>query len=149
MNCWGWATWSDRWKHYERDPENLIRKFTKDEINRFNLGGAYNFWGQAKANANGSLKTWAIFWYATIFKNRGLCLNPTQSLVQNIGHDGSGTNCGQSNKLSTKLARTVPHIHIQNIKENQKVLYTIIHYYKLIKTSFLSRCVGRLKRIFK
>ena len=38
MNCWGWATWANRWKYYEKDVDKLIASFTKRDIKRFNLG---------------------------------------------------------------------------------------------------------------
>ena len=88
MNCWGWATWSDRWQYFEKNPKKLIKTFSKKDIKRFNLDGYYNAWSQVKENYKGKINTWAIFWYAIIFEHNGLCLNPTQSFVQNIGHDG-------------------------------------------------------------
>lgn len=94
MNCWGWGTWADRWKQYSRDPLVLKETFSKEDIKRFNLDGVHNFWEQVTGNAEGRITTWAIFWYSTIFQKAGLCLNATRSLVQNIGHDGSGTHCG-------------------------------------------------------
>ena len=27
MNCWGWATWRDRWVYFERDHDLLIQRF--------------------------------------------------------------------------------------------------------------------------
>ena len=24
MNCWGWGTWLDRWKHFEKKPKKLL-----------------------------------------------------------------------------------------------------------------------------
>ena len=105
MHCWGWATWNDRWNFFERDPEDLYGKFSEEEIWRFNLDGSYNYWKQVEDNLSGALKTWAIFWYAAIFKKKGFCLHPTKSLVENIGLDGSGTNC-----LKTKRLKTVPSL---------------------------------------
>ena len=26
MNCWGWATWYDRWKKFEKNPFKFIKK---------------------------------------------------------------------------------------------------------------------------
>ena len=69
MNCWGSATGADRWKYYKKDVDETIRKFNKKDICRFNLDGVENFWEQVLSNIN----TWAIFWYATVFKNNGLC----------------------------------------------------------------------------
>ncbi len=91
MSCWGWASWADRWSHFERDPEELISHFTDADIHRFNLDGAQDFWGQVLANQRGEMRTWAVFWYATIFRNNGLCLSPHFSYAENIGFDGSGT----------------------------------------------------------
>jgi hypothetical protein len=149
MNCWGWATWADRWQYYERDPVKLVREFSKDDIKRFNLDGAHNFWSQVKGNVAGRIRTWAIFWYASIFKNDGLCLNPSQSLVQNIGHDGSGSHCGKTNSKYTPFATSPPLIEAISINENQKVLKQITHYYKSIKPSFLRRVLGKIKRLVK
>lgn len=93
MNCWAWATWKDRWAHYEKSPKSLKLEFSKRDIKRFNLDGSHNFWKQVESNINGKINTWAVFWYATIFRNGGLCLNPTKSFAKNIGNDGSGVNC--------------------------------------------------------
>ena len=54
MNCWGWATWSDRWSYYEKDTDKVINEFTKEDINRFNLDGAENFFSQVTTNKKGN-----------------------------------------------------------------------------------------------
>ena len=52
-----------------------------------------NFHEQLENNINGSIKTWAIKWYTSIFLANGLCLYPHLSLTKNIGLDGSGVHC--------------------------------------------------------
>lgn len=94
MNCWGWATWSDRWAQFDRDPERIDREWDADMKRRFNLDGAHDFYAQITGNLEGRIRTWAIFWYATIFENNGVCLSPTQPFLRNIGLDGSGENSG-------------------------------------------------------
>ena len=27
-SCWGWATWEDRWKYFEKDVDKLINQFS-------------------------------------------------------------------------------------------------------------------------
>ena len=90
MNCWGWGTWKDRWKYFENDSEKLINEFTEQDIKKFNLDDTESFWSQILDNHSGRINTWATFWYATVFKNKGLCMNPFYSYVKNIGLDGSG-----------------------------------------------------------
>ncbi len=91
MSCWGWGSWADRWSNFRRDPAVLIDQFLDEDIRRFNLDGAHDFWSQVLGNERGELKTWAVFWYATIFQNEGLCLSPHFSYAKNIGFDGSGS----------------------------------------------------------
>ncbi|WMW65044.1 DapH/DapD/GlmU-related protein [Nitratidesulfovibrio liaohensis] len=93
-SCWGWGTWARAWKHFHRNSTEIIQHFSPQDIHRFNLDGSVDYWSQFLANHNGQLKTWAVYWYACVFLKGGLCLHPRTSLVNNIGHDGSGTNCG-------------------------------------------------------
>lgn len=92
--CWGWATWKDAWALFEREPKKLIQEFTKDDIYHFNLEGTVDVWQQVIANEAGQLYTWAVFWYAAIFRNKGLTLTPRTSLTLNVGMDGTGEHCG-------------------------------------------------------
>ena len=95
MNCWGWASWADRWRHFERDPKRLLRKWNGKTRRSFNLDGTEDFLEQVELNAAGRLRSWAVFWYATIFEHGGLCLSPTRAYVQNVGLDGTGENCSR------------------------------------------------------
>ncbi|MGB0238020.1 MAG: sugar transferase [Cycloclasticus sp.] len=119
MNCWGWATWSDKWAHYEKDVDKVINEFSSEDKKAFNLDGVEDFFKQVYLNQKGELNTWAIFWYASIFKNNGLCLNPVRTLVDNVGHDGSGVHCtakkGYVDSLNNQDAFNVK---IQQIEEN-------------------------------
>ncbi|WP_418181137.1 glycosyltransferase [Aliarcobacter lanthieri] len=131
MNCWGWATWKDRWNNYEKNPSKLISTFTQKDIYEFNLDNATNFWEQVIKNNNKQMNTWAIFWYATIFKNHGLCLNPTQSFVENIGFDGTGTNTGYRNNYSNNLYRQNYELRFENnLIENRTATDRIKLFYR-------------------
>lgn len=107
MECWGWATWADRWRHFERNPEQLVRRWGRQRRRAFNLGGAYDYWFDVRRNAWGVVRTWAVFWYATIFEHDGLCVSPPRSLTSNIGIDGSGENSGSRDIFSATLAGDV------------------------------------------
>ena len=96
MNCWGWATWADRWSYFEKDSHKLISCFDEKMINDFDIDGCGGFWSQVLANASNKIDTWAIFWYATIFMKKGLCVNPYFSYAKNIGFDGSGVHCDEN-----------------------------------------------------
>ena len=147
MNCWGWATWSDRWQYFEKDVSKTIKKFSFKEVYQFNLDGYENFWAQVKDNRKGIIDTWAIFWYVTIFKNNGLCLNPLVSFVRNIGRDGSGTHCGKKN--DNLILNNKQNIYFTRVnREDKKTIDTIKKYYKANKKLFLFRIVNKISRTF-
>ncbi len=132
MNCWGWATWEDRWVYFNKEPNKIANNFTQNDIYRFNLDGYHPFWTQIIENINKEKNTWAIFWYATIFKNNGLCVNPEKSFVRNIGHDGSGIHCSKTNVYKIKtLNRFSNKFHFETtIKENKTNLKKVKLFYK-------------------
>lgn len=151
MNCWGWATWSDRWQFFEKNPMKIIKNWTQEDIIKFNLNGAYNFWSQIELNQKGIINTWAIFWYATIFQSNGLCLNPTQSLVNNIGLDGSGENCIKNqfikNNTSNKITRQIDFP--KQIIKNQIAEDRIREYLISLKPSLVKRLIRKCVSIIK
>lgn len=92
MSCWGWGTWKSSWDKYEADSQVLLEKLLVErQLENFNLGGSIKFHNYLKGNLNGTHNSWAIKWFSSIYFSGGLCLSPRQSLVQNIGFDGSGT----------------------------------------------------------
>ena len=146
MNCWGWATWSDKWEYFEKDVNKTINSFSKHDIKRFNLDGFENFWGQVVANKEGKINTWAIFWYATIFKQNGLCLNPSQTFVENIGHDGSGIHCGENCTFSSSLSLNNNVNFHRMIEENSIAVERIQMFYQSQKKSLMVRIINKLAR---
>ncbi len=97
MDCWGWATWADRWQYFKKDALYYKAIFTEKMKWDLNIEGVEpGMWIQVENNIDGKINTWAIFWYITIYLNKGLCLAPTKSLVKNIGFDNTGVHCGDN-----------------------------------------------------
>jgi hypothetical protein len=157
MNCWGWATWQDRWQYFEKDADLLMNEFTEQMIQEFDINGSGLFWSQIVANAQNKINTWAIFWYATIFKNGGLCVNPYFSYAANIGFDGSGVHCGADERRMVKqslnhdgkfIGKTeiVEDLEAFNIMRKAYMPKKGIRYYALkLVTIFVSK--ERLKKL--
>ncbi len=118
MNCWGWATWSKKWKFYEKNSTKLINEFSEEDIYRFNFDGTCDFWSQVLSNEMNNSNTWAIFWYATIFKHSGLCLNPIQTFVDNIGFDDQSTHCNTKNYIDDVNTNTKISLVVNSITNN-------------------------------
>jgi len=135
-SSWGWATWARAWKHFEPDIDKLTEQFSKPGILRFSIEGTMNFWKQMREFKAGKNNSWAIRWYASIFLRDGLTLNPAQSLINNIGHDGTGVHSNRENMYDVQISREPVKFFPTEIKENEKA-YAAIRY-------FLSRRKGNL-----
>jgi hypothetical protein len=118
MSCWGWGTWYDRWQYFRKNTDELLETFTEREKCKFNYGKNNWAFSQIEANKSGQIDTWAIYWYATIFKHNGLCLNPKDSFVQNIGMDGSGVHCGSTKEYNVRVAEKYPLVFETKIYES-------------------------------
>ncbi len=150
MSCWGWATWEDCWKHFEKDTDALIEEFTPELIDYMDLGGVKNSWIQVLLNKRKKINTWAVYWYATIIRNKGLCLNPVETYVSNIGLDGSGVHCGETDFMSTEVLEREFSVNWDDSGvENKEIVNKIKKYYRDSKKSFLFRVVRKLKKVLK
>ena len=96
---WGWASWADRWKHYDV----TIPKYK----NNLNLLKEYEFFREDFENSSrvkmlnkvlsGEIDTWCYQWNFTIRINNGLSIRPSVNLVGNIGFGKDATNTTWNN----------------------------------------------------
>src|SRR3989339_172071 len=119
-SCWGWATWKHAWKYFNNNAETLYQKIKEKKlIKKFNIDGSKpNLEQQLIDNINKNNKTWAIKWYANILLSNGLCLHPNKSLIRNIGFDGSGENCKNSNNIINNFYNKKIIVKKTELKEN-------------------------------
>ena len=133
---WGWATWKRAWNEFEPDISKLMEKFDRKKVSEFSIEGTMNFWKQMEEFKSGKNHSWAIRWYASIFLKGGLSLNPSRSLINNIGHDGSGIHSGVNDIYSVTVRNSPIKEFPVEIKEDPLG-------YKAIK-KFLSKRKGNL-----
>ncbi|MDB4924289.1 glycosyltransferase [Mucilaginibacter sp.] len=143
---WGWATWARAWKNFEPDIDKLIGQFDRQKIQKFSIDGTMNFWKQMQQFKAGKNNSWAIRWYASVFLKGGLTLNPSHSLVHNIGHDGTGVHSNIENMYGVNIApKPVKYFPVE-IKENQKAHQAIKRFLKNRKGSLLQRGMRLVKQ---
>ena len=146
-DCWGWATWKDRWEFFEKDPEKLLRIFTRKDIYHFNLEQGYDYWDQVKQNAKGTLNTWAVFWYAAVFKNGGYMLYPTESLVKYTGFDNSGVHCGVSDQFATEVSSRPVKRYPVRIEEHKAGRRRLSCYLRRLRPGILKKCFIKIRNM--
>jgi hypothetical protein len=91
---WGWATWKRAWDKFDLNAQGYsVLKSDPAMIKAFNLNGRYDYFSLLERYLSGRAQSWAIRWYLTVFMHNALTLYPSETLVENIGFDGSGVNC--------------------------------------------------------
>ncbi|MDB5024819.1 MAG: glycosyltransferase [Mucilaginibacter sp.] len=144
---WGWATWARAWKEFEPDIDKLIRQFDKQKIHWFSIESSMNFWKQMQQFKAGKNNSWAIRWYASIFLNNGLTLNPSRSFIHNIGHDGTGVHSNNENTYQVQIAQKPVATYPTEIKEDPKAYQAVKQFLKKRKGSLFQRGLRFMKQL--
>lgn len=145
-NSWGWATWDRAWQHFNANMEELVADFSAEQIHQFSIEGKENFWRQVQELRAGKINSWAIRWYASVFKKNGLVLYPRNSMTQNIGNDGSGTHTAAESTYQVTLADHPVRYFPTEIAENEQGYQAIKYFYAHRKGSILNRGLQFLKK---
>ncbi len=142
---WGWATWERAWQNFEPNIDVLIEQFDHKKKHEFAIEGTMNFWKQMQDFKRGKNNSWAIRWYASIFLKGGLTLNPSQSLVNNIGHDGTGVHSGM-NDIYNVIINPKPITNFPTVVAENTAAYTAI---KTFLSNRKGSLISRVKRFVK
>jgi putative methyltransferase (TIGR04325 family) len=147
-DCWGWATWKDQWEILNKNASELLSKIeNNDGLKKdFSFNNSYPYLEMLKDRAEGKNQSWAILWYASAFLNERLCLYPPQTLVKNIGNDGSGTHTLISTKELNQEFFSGKDVLLPNeIKENKQA--RLLFEYFLNSRNKSKRLINKIKKI--
>lgn len=137
-NCWGWGTWKRSWDLFENDPHIILSDIKKNKsFSEFDFDGNAGYIDALKKIDKGAKRTWAILWYGTQFINNLSAYHPNNSLVQNIGFDGTGQHSGATSIYQTKTISFVKVIDVP-VLENEFVRKELALFFKTNLTSRLS-----------
>jgi hypothetical protein len=148
---WGWATWRRAWTCFEADAKKLYDEISvRGSIYDFDIKGSYDYSGMLAMQKQGTVDSWAVRWYASMFLHGGLCLRPSRSLVNNIGFDGSGVHCGVTNAFDV-LVLDAPVVSFPaTVQECEPAVDAIAAFFRSLENrgspSLASRAKGWLKR---
>lgn len=96
---WGWATWKRAWGEFDSEAKGYeVLRSDRNLEKKFNLDGIYPYSKMLFSQMEGgAVDSWAIRWWWSVFRSRGLVLFPDKSLVDNRGYDSSATHTNRSN----------------------------------------------------
>lgn len=92
--CWGWATWNDRWEtvDWEVSDFNYLARNKKRRI-AFDMGGN-DLFRTLEMEHRERIESWAVRWAYAASKQKMWTVNPMLSKVQNIGLKSSTSHVG-------------------------------------------------------
>ncbi len=103
---WVWGTWRRAWAGMETDAKTLMAKCEAQGIDIYRCGA--DLVEMAKVEQRWNI--WAVRMLYNHLLNKGLCLRPPWSIVEQIGFDTQGTNTVSAGKWTAGPARLCPPI---------------------------------------
>jgi len=130
-DCWGWATWTSAWNTFEKNGTKLLAEIKSQKLEKeFNFNNSFDYVKMLEDQIDGKNNSWAIRWYASCFLNNLYILYPGQSLVSNIGFDGTGIHSGKSTIFNQFNHLTKINILDIPVENNEIAYEAFVHYFK-------------------
>lgn len=150
-DCWGWATWKNRWQLFEPNGQILLDKLMSKKLEKeANFNNTYSYSNMLRQQIDGKNDSWAVRWYFTMFLLDKVTLYPGKSYVKNIGFDGQGTHSSSENSF---FKVHLNHKRIPNKKiylaESGYARLQMEKFFLSIKPSLLQRIWRKIMRILK
>ena len=102
---WGWATWARAWDRFQLDNRPARHQLDSHSFkSAFDMNGLYPFTALLRNSIEGSVDSWFIHWYYTVFQNGGLSIFPSRRVVDNFGHS-QGSHGGSWNPYDRLVTR--------------------------------------------
>ena len=150
-DCWGWATWKRAWEKFNPNGQELLDELHRRKCEKhFNFNNTYNYVGMLEDQIAGKNSSWAIRWLASAYLNDMYCLYPNETLVLNVGFDGSGTHCGEMKISERSIANHRINVKWQNPEQCEDGWNEYRKYFKkTFHTNIVIRVLRRIKHLIK
>jgi len=104
-HCWGWATWSRAWKHYNNKLSFWSKWKKTDSWKSLHTNIIERkYWEKIFDKVKkDKIDSWAYVWTCSVWKKNGLTIIPKKNLIKNIGFDINATNSLKEEKKHLKV----------------------------------------------
>jgi hypothetical protein len=122
---WGWATWRDRWQNHDPHLGRVVRSLEERNVRIEELAGDLAELCRKPEYLENRVDIWSVPWLLEHFATSTYCVYPSDSMIDNIGFDGSGKNCVSSSAFVTPAHGVRPGwdwSHLVHLTENEAIL---------------------------
>ena len=92
--CWGWATWADRWETVDWEVDDYKRIYKNKTVRKAFDRGGNDLFRTLEMERNERIESWAVRWAYAASRQNKWTVNPMLSKVQNIGLKSSESHVG-------------------------------------------------------
>jgi hypothetical protein len=116
-HVWGWATWRNRWSHYDPDLRMWPRwRGSRDFNRKIPDWKERRFWQRIfDLSYREEIDTWDFQWVATLMMAGGLTVTPQENLVTNIGFGSDATHTRRENAALSLPSYPMPPISLHPV----------------------------------
>ena len=136
FNSWGFGIWYEKYKHINYFSKSEFNNFiySKEKIRKLVRSAGNDMVHLLEKEANNEIDALDIKAIYYQINSNMFTIYPVKSLVQNIGHDGTGVHCKESTKYS--------HDELWSKRSNFKFIDTIEPDQRIIKSNYTFRDTG-------
>ena len=150
-HIWGWASWADRWKHYDFELNNI-----DDDrfIENYWKGFVLKYWKKIFWKMkNKEIDTWDYQWTFTIWFNNGLVILPNVNMITNIGWIDARSGITVPDKNMSKKRYEIKLDELMHPKKIDRDVsadyYVMKNSYGLSLESLIKRIINKFTRLLK
>jgi len=130
-DCWGWATWKDRWAATSFDSMKLRNQIIEQSLGfQFDLDGSMQYLAMLDNQTKGEIDSWAICWHASMFLQNRFTVFPPKPLAENIGTDGSGSHASDRDIFKVLVSQDTKWVFPNKIEESTSYRHSMIEFYR-------------------
>lgn len=149
FECWGWATWKDRWQAVDFKLKDWRRwKMDGDFMRRLRAAGN-DLPEMADLQLSGRINSWAVCCALHIVKYGMFTIEPRRAIAVNVGFGVEGTHCKADNPMySTQQSCDFAPRLRRGLKPDEMILKQFRYLY-CEKIGFLCRIVRKVKGLLR
>lgn len=132
-SVWGFGTWKRTWIECKKFMNNSNKLNFNYEFKKKLLKHGKDLHISLGKNITNKQSTFGVWWAVNIIIKKGLNLYPSETLVNNNGFDGSGSNCSITNFFRQTLNKEIKNMNMPTLTEpdlkfsskiSKKILYS-------------------------
>lgn len=126
----GWATWLNRWERVDWNVSDYKKLLKNRQMKKqFRRCGEDVIIG-LKKQMMGLTDSWAIRWVYQESKENMFTIRPKESLIRNIGFDGSGTHSTENNRFKDELCEDNFEYVLETVEIDPIIMKEFCNYFE-------------------